>query len=540
MKNKVMALIAAAIFSVSAFSTPVQQSIGASVTVEAATTKVATPTASRKSASYYCTKSLKITLSCATKGATIYYSANGGKSYKVYSKPLYATGNVTLKFYAVKDGVKSSVASRTYKLVPKINTSKASGTYKGTQKVYLSSPASGVKFYYTLDGSTPTTSSTLYTAKGITISKSCKLRVLAVKSKWSTIKTTRNYVIEKEAEPVIDSGSILDDYTSKYGYSTLNADQKKLYVILCEGIANHESEISISKSLGITTEELKETFYAVVDENPQFFWVSAGYYGPTLTNGAVTIARPMYSRTKSEAAVIQPKLEAAAQKIINGALKEDTLFERVLYIHDAVVNGTTYTLTGNASIRGADGPLVNGKALCEGYSDAFAYLCQSIGIQTTGVTGRANGGDHIWTAVKLDGDWYQFDVTFDDPTGGDPVCSYAYFGLTTKEICETHVIDCNHDVPNCTADEYNYYNAMGITLYTNASTAYNALVKQAAANYKKGIYTTEIYCDGCEASLLTLFKSKGQQIFTDLDSYGCSPDSTSYGYVNNVFFLTLS
>ncbi|MBE6889778.1 MAG: hypothetical protein E7485_07185 [Ruminococcaceae bacterium] len=538
MKNKVMALIAAAIFSVSAFSAPVQQSIGASVTAEAATTKVATPTASRKSASYYCTKSLKITLSCATKGATIYYSANGGKSYKVYSKPLYATGNVTLKFYAVKDGVKSAVASRTYKLVPRINTSLASGTYKGTQKVYLSSPASGVKFYYTLDGSTPTTASTLYTAKGITISKSCKLRVLAVKSKWSTIKTTRTYVIEKEEKPVIDSGSVLDDYTSKFGYSTLNDDQKKLYVTLCEGIANHESEISISKSLGITEYEFKEAFYAVVDENPQFFWVSSGY-SCTLIGGVVTSAKPIYSRTKSEAAAIQPKLEAAAQKIINGALKKDTLFERVLYIHDAVVNGTTYTLKGNESIRGADGPLVNGKALCEGYSDAFSYLCQSIGIQTTGVTGSANGGDHMWTAVKLDGDWYQFDVTFDDPTGGEPVCRYTYFGLTTKEMCEDHVIDCNHDVPNCTADEYNYYNAMGITLYTNASTAYNALIKQAAANYNKGIYTTEIYCDdGCESSLYSLIK--GKSVFTDLKANGCSSNSYKYGYSGNVFFLTLS
>lgn len=537
MKNKVMALIAAAIFSVSAFSTPVQQAIGASVTAEAAT-KVATPTASRKSSSYYCTKSLKITLSCATKGATIYYSANGGKSYKVYSKPLYATGNVTLKFYAVKDGVKSAVASRTYKLVPRINTSIASGTYEGKQTVYLSSPASGVKFYYTLDGSTPTTSSTLYTAKGITISKSCKLRVLAVKSKWSSLRTTRSYVIEKEAESVIDTGSVFDDYTSKYGYSTLSANQKKLYLALCEGIANHESEISISKSLGISDEELNETFYAMVDENPQFFWLASGMGWSTIGDAVVSV-RPKYSRTKSQAAVIQPKLEAAAQKIINGALKEDTLFERVLYIHDAVVNGTTYTLNGNDSIRGADGPLVNGKALCEGYSDAFSYLCQSIGIQTTGITGQANGGDHMWTAVKLDGEWYQFDVTFDDPTGGDPVCRYTYFGLTTKEMCEDHVIDCAHDVPNCTADEYNYYNGMGITLYTNASTAYKALIKQAAANYKKGIYTTEIYCDGCTASLYTLMGNKDQQVFTDLEAYSCSPNGYSYGYQGDKFFITL-
>ena len=90
----------------------------------------------------------------ADSGSQIYYSTGG--SYKLYTKTLKITKNTTLKFYAQKNGAKSKTVTVKYKLTPKVKVTNAGGNYDSAVTVKLSSTASGVKFYYTLDGSKPT------------------------------------------------------------------------------------------------------------------------------------------------------------------------------------------------------------------------------------------------------------------------------------------------------------------------------------------------------------------------------------------------
>ena len=541
LKNKIFAVITAAMLSTSAFSEPVQHFVGANVTAEAAST-VATPTASRKSSSYYCSGTLKVTLSCATSGATIYYSVDGGNTYKQYTKPLYFAKNGTIKFYAKKNGIKSAVATRTYKLVPKFTVSLASGTYDDAKKVYISTPVSGAKFYYTLDGSTPTTSSKLYTAQGITIDKTSTLKIRTYKSGWSAVVSTRKYTINKDEQlsSILEGESILDDYKTKYGYNTLTDKQKLVYAAIYEGVKAHSAAIDV-QSIGANADDIDKAFFAMDYENPQFFWLKSGY-SYSYSGSKVYYVKPKYSRTASEAAKILPKLEAAVNKIGSEALKQETLFECVKYVHDSIINGSEYVLSGDEHIRDADGALVNSEALCEGYSKAFAYICQSIGIEAICVSGTANGGSHMWNLVKLDGNWYHMDVTFDDPISTEPMCEYTYFCLTTAGITKDHVISGNpYTIPNCTATKYNYYKASGTSVYSDANTAYVALITQATKNYNNGETYTSIICTtDCVDALYTLIKSKGSAVYTDLRSYGCSPSGVKYGYSGTKFYLQLS
>lgn len=540
-KSRIFAVMTAAVLSVGTFSQPVQQFVGAGVVAEAAS-KVATPTASKKSAAYYCTGKLNISLSCSTSGATIYYSVDNGKTYRKYTKALNFVRSGTIKFYAQKNGVKSAVVTRTYKLVPKFTVSLASGTYDSAQKVYISTPVSGAKFYYTLDGTTPTTSSKLYTSKGIDITESATLKIRTYKSGWSSTVVTKKYTINTPQEEAsqVSGESILENYKIKYGYNTLTAKQKQLYELIYKGVEAHATSIDVS-SVGASASDLDKAFYAMDYENPQFFWLQSGY-GYEYYGNTVYSINPKYGRTASQAAKLLPKLEAAADEIAQGALKQDNLFETVKYIHDEIVNMTDYTLTGGEYIRDADGALLNGKALCEGYSKAFMYVCQLVGIEANCVIGTANGGSHMWNIVKLDGEWYHMDVTFDDPVGAGSLCEYTYFGLTTAEILKDHVIEGNpYAIPKCTATDYNYYNAMGITVYTDASAAYSAIISQAAKNYSSGVKYTEIICtDECITKLYALVQSKDSGIYTDLKKYSCSPSGLSYGYSGTRFYISFS
>lgn len=63
----------------------------------------------------------------------------------------------------------------------------------------------------------------------------------------------------------------------------------------------------------------------------------------------------------------------------------------------------------------AYGALKNGCAVCEGYACATKLILNSFGVECDIEVGDClNGGGHAWNLVKLDGAWYQVDVTWDD------------------------------------------------------------------------------------------------------------------------------
>jgi len=76
----------------------------------------------------------------------------------------------------------SSVATAAYTISAALAEpafSKAAGTYTTAQSVTLTDATAGTTIYYTVNGTTPTTASTKYTA-AITVSKTEKVEAIAV------------------------------------------------------------------------------------------------------------------------------------------------------------------------------------------------------------------------------------------------------------------------------------------------------------------------------------------------------------------------
>ena len=64
------------------------------------------------------------------------------------------------------------------------------------------------------------------------------------------------------------------------------------------------------------------------------------------------------------------------------------------------------------------GALVNGCSVCEGYACSAAAILREMGVTSDLVIGYCtNGGCHAWNLVKVDGNWYQLDVTWNDGGG---------------------------------------------------------------------------------------------------------------------------
>lgn len=87
------------------------------------------------------------------------------------------------------------------------------------------------------------------------------------------------------------------------------------------------------------------------------------------------------------------------------------------------------------------GPLLEGTGVCLGYATTFQLFMDMCDIECITVTGAAfySKEAHAWNQVRLDGNWYCVDATWDmNPfldQNGDPV--YDYFNVTSDWMAES-------------------------------------------------------------------------------------------------------
>ncbi len=191
--------------------------------------------------------------------------------------------------------------------------------------------------------------------------------------------------------------------------------------------------------------------------------------------------------TNSHGAEAQKRFDEVLSSLVAGAQKLPTDFERALFVHDELVKNTVYD-GSSADAHSPYGCLVNGSAVCEGYAKAYLAAMNRLGIDCLYVAGRGRNESHAWNCVKLGGEWYFVDVTWDDPERDEKfrdVIRHDYFGLTTEEAQRDHTPDGEFpSVPLCTATKYNYHTYYGLVLdpYTREGAA--ALFDSGATSIK--------------------------------------------------------
>lgn len=145
-------------------------------------------------------------------------------------------------------------------------------------------------------------------------------------------------------------------------------------------------------------------------------------------------------------------------------------YDKELAIHDYIVETTEYGISdaGDDSEFNAYGVLVNKKAVCSGYAAAFNLLAECSGLESIVVSGQAeddNGinviQNHAWNQVKIDGKWYNLDVTWDDPVGNAyDMITHEYFNLDDEIFLISHSWN-SEDYNKCDSMNANYYNKQG-------------------------------------------------------------------------------
>ena len=167
------------------------------------------PTATTKPNGTYNNPNITITSSDDfDQNPTLYYSLDNGVTWQTAAKTTtlsFADGTYTVQYYAEDaTGNKGTTQTATYTIdtkAPTATANVASGTYNTNKVVTIIMNENGT-IYYTLNGATPTTSSTRYTGP-ITISSTKTLKYIAVDNAGNTSPVyTAAYNIDKTAPKI--------------------------------------------------------------------------------------------------------------------------------------------------------------------------------------------------------------------------------------------------------------------------------------------------------------------------------------------------
>lgn len=190
---------------------------------------------------------------------------------------------------------------------------------------------------------------------------------------------------------------------------------------------------------------MRAAFDAYLMDHPEVFWLSGESYGYCVitnkTNYTYYFLLKMHSGSSTQAFDIRDGAYRSASAIKADIKVRDQAVNNILntaYVKAAendyemirafnrwltenneyntlLSSGTGYegddahecisALTGNY---GEDGPV------CEAYAKAFKILCDKKNIACVLTVGDAGGG-HMWNSVRVNGVWYETDVTWNDP-----------------------------------------------------------------------------------------------------------------------------
>ena len=261
-----------------------------------------------------------------------------------------------------------------------------------------------------------------------------------------------------------------DDFRDREPLSTKNYDllddnEKIAYICIFNNIEKHPEYIKIPS---LTQAEFNNVYFAVKNDNPDMLCFSDSCNMITFLSSC--FLQMHYDYQKDVCNKMAEELNAKVNSIISDIDISDE-YAAELAIHDYIVKNCAYTENAENSSN-AYGCLVDGEAVCSGYSRAAMLLFSKAGIESvlvagTGLTADQKVISHMWNIIWINGSPYHLDVTWDDPGSANNSVSHMFFNLTTKQISADHkdmsvTFDCTETAENYFVKEkllYSEYNS---------------------------------------------------------------------------------
>lgn len=270
---------------------------------------------------------------------------------------------------------------------------------------------------------------------------------------------------------------------SGYGFNSLGSDQlKSIYYTIGEYLSKSRSEEFKVES--VTVSMFDEALGAYEMDHPEVFWLNLESRYSYVEYSDYSVGFELnFILDGGELEEAKDAFDKKVNEIVESAPAQAGEYQTEVFINNYLIDNCDYR-SDDSMRHNAYGALVRGAAVCDGYSKAFQILCNRLGVDCVGINGfspefnKENGESsdtgHMWNCVKIGGNWYHIDVTWND--GDAHIQRYLYFNVTTDEIKKNHTISpmynsnadskqlYNFFVPECTSEEYNYYKRECVTI----------------------------------------------------------------------------
>lgn len=229
----------------------------------------------------------------------------------------------------------------------------------------------------------------------------------------------------------LKNDNLYSQFSDNYYYNTLSDDEKAFYAEVYTWLVeagnypfyyDYNEKLSLGPvsytDRGLTDEDIAELALIIRLDNPELFYIDLTYgiYSYGEEKFVEFIVDDRYLDTYDMNAEGEA-LDRILDEVIR-ASENMSEYDKIRYVYDYVIAATeyddTYVFDSNYSISGS---LLYGCSVCTGYSYAFKYLCDGLGIKALVIA--SDEMVHAWNAVKLGGAWYFVDVTWADTAERD-------------------------------------------------------------------------------------------------------------------------
>lgn len=231
--------------------------------------------------------------------------------------------------------------------------------------------------------------------------------------------------------------------------------------VIRDGFYKFEDSIDISE-YSISPLELADIFSYILKDDPYLFFVDRSMAYSFVPGGSVLCLKPTYRLEGRDAFDAWELCRDYIRDVARLAMEKGSEVERVLFLHDYICKEFSY----DESFLYADmyEMIKNGVGTCQAYTDLYVALLRECGIESHFVASDTIA--HIWNYVKVDGEWYHSDATWDDLLDGFQHRHFLMSDLAAVDkghvdwyspvdvICDSEKYDGTADINGILHDKY--------------------------------------------------------------------------------------
>ena len=162
----------------------------------------------------------------------------------------------------------------------------------------------------------------------------------------------------------------------------------------------------------ITQNDVNEIILHLAEHDPFAFLMKSVKYSLNTQTNTVTTLVIVYQMSADEHRSAVDFINKKTAEYLKGIQSDFSDVDKLLFVHEMLIKNTKYDTSFQSN--NIYTLFKTNTATCQGYSMAFLYLCREMGFEVDTVSSTEM--KHMWNKVKLNGKWYNVDVTHDDPT----------------------------------------------------------------------------------------------------------------------------